>query len=359
VYADAIERLTTVLERIRRGETQGLYPEVTAQREVLNRFRPYFSQEHLPKLSEQEVWDFLAFKNNKHWTGLDRHRAKVTADMPKLRKTLQVLLDESKPIDQRLRYVRPRNGKNPVPSLGRAIITPILLVSYPDRYGVLNTTVESGMKEVGVWPTLQRGSDFADKYLAVNEILLELASELGTDLWTLDALWWGVLKGPSETPVGEDERPPISTPPVGLEPVALIDQQTFGLEKYLQEFLLDNWDHTELGREWALLDEDGEIIGSQYDTREIGRIDLLARHRKESRWLVIELKRGRASDIVVGQILRYCAWVEEHLAAKDEMVEGLIIALDHDTNLRYALKRAPGVRAVQYQVSFTLGDPIE
>jgi restriction system protein len=126
----------------------------------------------------------------------------------------------------------------------------------------------------------------------------------------------------------------------------------------LQEFLVDTWDQTELGREWALLEEDGEILGSQYDNRKIGRVDLLAKHRDEDRWLVIELKRGRASDVVVGQIMRYCGWVEEHLAAEGEVVEGLIISLDHDENLRYALRRAPGVRAVQYRVSFTLGDPI-
>ena len=46
-----------------------------------------------------------------------------------------------------------------------------------------------------------------------------------------------------------------------------------------------HWEQTELGRDWVLLEEEGELVGYKYNTREVGEIDLLARHRTDSRWL--------------------------------------------------------------------------
>jgi len=44
----------------------------------------------------------------------------------------------------------------------------------------------------------------------------------------------------------------------------------------------------------------------------------------------VELKKGRASDAVVGQTLRYMSFVQEMLAEKDQTVHGIIIALEDD-----------------------------
>ena len=54
----------------------------------------------------------------------------------------------------------------------------------------------------------------------------------------------------------------------------LISESVFVLEKYLHEFLVDNWNATELSNEWNLYEEDGEIVGSHYYTSEVGEIDL-------------------------------------------------------------------------------------
>ena len=57
--------------------------------------------------------------------------------------------------------------------------------------------------------------------------------------------------------------------------------------------------------------------------------------------MVIELKKGRSSDVVVGQILRYMGWVKEHLAVDDYDqydVRGIIISKEKDDRLEYALK---------------------
>jgi len=72
---------------------------------------------------------------------------------------------------------------------------------------------------------------------------------------------------------------------------------------------------------------------------------------KKREYVVIELKKGRSSDVVIGQILRYMGWVKEHLA-KDYDVKGIVIAKEKDERLEYALKLMPNVSLFLYSVSF-------
>lgn len=131
--------------------------------------------------------------------------------------------------------------------------------------------------------------------------------------------------------------------------------QQFGLERHLHDSLLDNWESTELGREWNLVEAGGDIKGYGYERpTDVGTIDLLARHKIEPRWLVVELKRNQTSDDTVGQILRYVGWVQEKLAGPDEKVEGLIVGLSDDIKLRYALKPTRDIRFRRYAVDFRL-----
>ena len=177
----------------------------------------------------------------------------------------------------------------------------------------------------------------------MNTLLQDVASELGVDLWTLDALWWRV----SAEEIGEELEGKDETYGEGVD-------QRFGLERHLHDFLYDNWSDTELGRDWGLYEEDGEIVGYEYNTGEIGKIDLLARHRSGKKWLVVELKRGQTSDDTVGQLLRYRGWVRRHLAEPDEEVPGLIICRHVDPKLLYALIDLEGVGVQTYTVHFSL-----
>ncbi len=45
---------------------------------------------------------------------------------------------------------------------------------------------------------------------------------------------------------------------------------------------------------------------------------------------MVELKKGRASDAVVGQALRYMGYVQEELAEVGQTVHRVIIALEDD-----------------------------
>jgi len=70
---------------------------------------------------------------------------------------------------------------------------------------------------------------------------------------------------------------------------------------------------------------DGEIVGRQYpsDTRAIA-IFAITKDRKEL--LVVELKKGRASDELVAQIQRYIGYVLGELTEDGQSVRGVIIA---------------------------------
>jgi len=86
-----------------------------------------------------------------------------------------------------------------------------------------------------------------------------------------------------------------------------------------------------------------------------GRLDILAVKKDQSELLVIELKKGRASDPVVGQILRYMSLVEDELAEQGQTVRGVIIALSDDVNIRHALKASKAdIQFMRYEIKFNL-----
>lgn len=130
----------------------------------------------------------------------------------------------------------------------------------------------------------------------------------------------------------------------------------FALEAFLEEFLLTNWEGIDWGRPLELWEsEDGEI-GHQLATP-VGRIDFLCRHKRTGTLVVIELKRGRPSDRVVGQTARYMGWVRAKLAGPGQRVEGLIVAHEQDPQLYFAVSAVPDLAILTYSIEFTLSAP--
>jgi hypothetical protein len=354
----AVIRLREVWQqRQAEGSASGEYGTMLATRDdVLARFQPVFRAGNLKKLTEESFREFLGFKNNRHWMRLERKGPFICSDMARLRQALAILLDESRPIEERLDKLVPVRGPALVPHLGKAVLTPILLIHDPKRYGVWNRVSEEQMRTLSAWPDVDGLTAFGQRYLAVNDVLLRLAEGVGVDLWTLDALWWRVSASKSESAAEPTEEGPGDTGVVreGCEPA---EPARFGLERHLHEFLRDNWDHTELGRSWKIWEKDGDPdAGYEYPT-DVGPIDLLAKHRSEHRWLVIELKRQQSSDKTVGQVLRYMGWVKSKLAKPGESVEGLIISHSDDETVRYALAAVQDVSLRLYEVQFRLKDP--
>jgi restriction system protein len=125
------------------------------------------------------------------------------------------------------------------------------------------------------------------------------------------------------------------------------------LEKYLEELIVGNFDDIFCGK-LKIYEESDVIDGHQYKIADIGRIDILAVEPATNAFVVIELKRGRPSDQVVGQVLRYMGWVKENLCKNEQQVKGLIICHDADPKLSYALKMTNNVDIRYYSVSINL-----
>jgi restriction system protein len=131
------------------------------------------------------------------------------------------------------------------------------------------------------------------------------------------------------------------------------DPSVFALEKHLEDFLVQNWRQTELGKDYDIYEVDGEIVGQQYPS-DTGPIDILALSKDKKELLVVELKKGRVSDNVVGQIQRYMGYVLEELAEEEQTVRGIIIGFDDDLRIKRALSVTRNIDFFRYQVSFKL-----
>jgi restriction system protein len=149
---------------------------------------------------------------------------------------------------------------------------------------------------------------------------------------------------------GRDGSP---SPMVSFQDPTIVDPVAFAMEKHLEEFLVKNWSQIELSKEFSILEDQGEVVGQQFPT-DAGPIDILAVSRDNKRLLVIELKRGRATDVVVGQALRYMGFVKEQIATPEQAVQGVIIALEDDQKLRWALSAVSNISFYRYEVSFKL-----
>ena len=148
---------------------------------------------------------------------------------------------------------------------------------------------------------------------------------------------------------------PIPPEPVVAEVEELsevVSEVEFALEKHLEDFLVRNWESTELGKKYELIEQDGDIVSPQYRT-DVGFIDLLVKNKETKQYVIIELKKSQTSDVTVGQVARYMGWVRTKLAGGQD-VNGIIIARGNDLKLQYALQMMPNVELFVYKVSFTL-----
>ncbi len=138
--------------------------------------------------------------------------------------------------------------------------------------------------------------------------------------------------------------------------VELLEEcQTRGLltepkkEKAIREKILEDY----LEYQPEKLEKGLVKVDRQFPTA-VGPIDLLAKD-KNGAYVVVELKKGRTSDRVLGQVLRYMAWVNENLRSK-RPVRGIIVAEKVDRGLRYAMRVARnsriGLKRYEFSVNF-------
>jgi hypothetical protein len=120
-----------------------------------------------------------------------------------------------------------------------------------------------------------------------------------------------------------------------------IGQGIFYMEKQLEDFIVDNWNETDLGKKYDLIDQ-------QYRTD----VGILATDKKTKSHVVIELKKNQTNDEVLGQIKKYMGWIKVH--KKDDNVIGIVVAKKFDKKFYYAMQMEKDVYPLEYEVNFKL-----
>lgn len=81
------------------------------------------------------------------------------------------------------------------------------------------------------------------------------------------------------------------------------DPVAFAMEKHLEAFLIQNWNSTELSKEFTIYEEDGEAVGQQFQT-DAGSIDILAISKDKKDFLLSNLSVEESATWLWA---RYCA----------------------------------------------------
>jgi hypothetical protein len=330
--------------------------ELAAQKAAVEHYGELFRPDNIDNLTEEQFKAFLLFKNNKHWTGIHR-QPNIYADLERLKTTLKALLDERQPIQVRLDKITDVTSPLYIRGLGRAVLTPILMCVYPEKYAVYNSISEAALIRLGRNGTRPTDS-FGRRYLGINDTCNKIAGEINQPLSLVDVMYSLMVQGTDSplmpSPVRKsNEATASATLEIEVASTEAVGESLlFPLEKFLEEFIVSNWEKTLLGKTLALHAEDEERA-TQYVTA-VGRIDILAREKESHDWVVIELKKGKGSDEVVGQLLRYMGWVKRHKAKGSENVRGIIITSAADDWIKYAMLASRDISFYTYRVSFDL-----
>jgi restriction system protein len=192
----------------------------------------------------------------------------------------------------------------------------------------------------------QRSVKWLNVSFARSDMSIELKKSTGATLTIIEASKFSVeidqlrgATGTAQTLFSSDET--------------VEDPSVFALEKHLEDFLIHNWTQTELAKNYDLLTDEGVVVAQQFQS-DTGPIDILAISKDKNEYLVVELKKGRTSDVVVGQTLRYMGFVASELATNGELVKGVVIALEDDLRLRNALSMVPNIEFFKYKIDFRL-----
>ena len=160
------------------------------EKETLEKYGKLFADDNINNITVEQFEDFCDFKNNHHWT-ISRHKTNLTQDMPKLKKSLKILLDETIPIANRLKRLRDTKNPDYQKYLGEAYFSPILLVTYPKKYPVYNETVKIALDEMHLTKTTSR--NIWERYPEIQNIISGFAQQHNLSLWQMDWVWWKAI----------------------------------------------------------------------------------------------------------------------------------------------------------------------
>lgn len=179
-------------------------------------------------------------------------------------------------------------------------------------------------------------------YVEEKKYFLKIRDELGfrDDLRDLDvflSLWLPEEKWSEETTqeITESE-----------EPKSKIEMFRAFEEKFLRRYLAENSDDL-IEPDLELLKENEQVVEGG------GRPDLVFKD-KDNNFLVVEIKKGRGSRKVIGQLSEYRGQVMKKMATDNQVVRGLIIAYEVKDRLKDAAYPYPEIKIQKYNLKCNL-----
>lgn len=164
---------------------------ISERKRAYKEFQKRFSEQEMGDLKtlHDNYKDFLYFRNNMSWTTLYRSGMKALNHLESLRKLLTFLQKDSVPAEER---VCQGLGECYVEGIGIGILTGLLHMFYPDKYGVWNSRTTDTLNMIKRNPVMT--SNIGHSYLLINKELKQLGEELKTDLTTIDGFMWFISK---------------------------------------------------------------------------------------------------------------------------------------------------------------------
>jgi hypothetical protein len=167
-----------------------MQPELQSEKkEVLEKYGKVFSLKNIDKLTAKKYKSFLVYKNNHHWDCIQRDGGRVVKNIKELRNTLKILVDETIPVEERLKKMRTSKM-----TLGKSTFTPILLVASNMKHAVVNdviTGTDAAFEQLGLTTNEQTKKLEEWEFYALAQKITEYIAQIyDFDLWEMDWVWW-------------------------------------------------------------------------------------------------------------------------------------------------------------------------
>ena len=274
------------------------------------------------------------YETNKRWFGqlltMPNRNLIFESSLEKINKWFETLLFSNKSLDSILEYCLKENR---IKGASHGLATLLLYIKNPKSYNICLPKIQEGLRRIGRLQN-HKPSDFIKYYESFNKEVIELRNRFNFQPEEMDWIFSN-LQMVIESPEHENNEE--------------LESREFAYERDLRNFLAKNLNTIESG---MVLYEEGEKVGIEYNAG--GKfIDILALD-KDHNFIVIELKVSRGYDRVIGQILRYIAWVERHLTTPKQKVKGIIIANEITEDLILAASKVDDISLFEYELSISL-----
>jgi len=325
IYYKEREEVATVFQRIKEKQERGeditqdvLYKLLPYVNNEPNRMRGYRVSNWGFIIKDVKMWfEGAGWQQSENWSSVSQAIFKLINDLIKERK--QQIIDNFKQSEYSTGFQA-------------GMISPILFCLDAEFLPINNKTVDTVNFLSGTDLIDSRLENYLENIQRLKEFIKSLEIPEFSDYCVFDMFChWMCDKKLGGYARGELGEEPPEIPLVSVS-----------LEKDLRDHLAGNPTKIEKGL---------KLVGKEYPT-DVGKIDILCEDRKGN-LVVIETKKGRESDKVVGQVLRYMGWLKKE---KGKNVRGIIITAEPDEKLDYAILPLPAVNIKYYRVKFDITD---